>query len=83
MLRLRVARMLEQRCFLLFLAMLALLIATPFLGGTAHGRIIVNLCNVIVLVAAVAAVGRSTLSFVIDDRSIERLDATVGNCLLI
>jgi hypothetical protein len=57
--------MLQQRCFLLFLAMLALLVAMPFLSGTRHGRVIVNLFNLIVLVTAVAAVGRSMLSFVI------------------
>jgi len=57
--------MLQQRCFVLFVAMLALLVAVPFLSGTTQGRVIANLFNILVLVTAVAAVGRSTLSFVI------------------
>ena len=55
----------RQRCFLLFLALLALLIVTPFVGETSHGREIVGLVNAVVLVTAVAAVGRSSLSLVI------------------
>lgn len=61
----RLAKLLQQRCFLLFLAILALMVALPFLSGTLQGRLIANLCNLIVLVTAVAAVGRSMLSFVI------------------
>jgi hypothetical protein len=64
-LNLRLAQMLEQRCFFLFLALLALLIALPFLSETAHGRVILTLVNVTVLLTAVAAVGRSRFSFVI------------------
>ena len=41
------------------------LIALPFLAGTAHGPVILTVVNVIVLLTAVAAVGRSWLSFVI------------------
>lgn len=63
-LNLRLAQLLQQRCFLLFLAMLALMVALPFLSGTPQGRVIANLCNLIVLVAAVAAVGRSIPTFV-------------------
>ncbi|MGH7164100.1 MAG: ion channel [Nitrospiraceae bacterium] len=59
------AQMLEQRCFFLFLALLALLVAVPFLSETAHGRVILTLVNVTVLLTAVAAVGRSRFSFVI------------------
>src|SRR5256886_16870916 len=55
----RLAQMLEQRCFFLFLALLALLVAIPFLGETAHGHVIVGLVNISMLVTAVAAVGRS------------------------
>ncbi len=61
----RVAQILQQRCFLLFVAVLALLVALPFLSETIHGRVIGNLVNVLVLVTAVAAVGRSMLSFVV------------------
>ena len=62
---LRLAQLLQKRCFLLFLAILALMVALPFLSGTPQGRVIGNLCNLIVLVTAVAAVGRSVPSFVI------------------
>jgi hypothetical protein len=55
----------EQRCFFLFLALLALLIALPFLAETAHGRLILTIVNVTVMLSAVAAVGRSRLSLVI------------------
>src|SRR2546430_12571335 len=55
----RLAQLLEQRCFFLFLALLALLVAIPFLGETAHGRVIVGLVNISMLVTAVAAGGRS------------------------
>ena len=61
----RLAQVLQQRCFFLFLALLALLIAVPFLSETVHGRRIVGFFNVIVLVTAVAAVASSRLSFVI------------------
>lgn len=64
-LRPRWERILDQRCFFLFLALLALLIALPFLAETAHGRLILTLVNVTVMLSAVAAVGRSRLSFVI------------------
>jgi hypothetical protein len=59
------AKILDQRCFFLFLALLALLIALPFLAETAHGPVILFIVNVTILLTAVAAVGRSRLSFVI------------------
>ena len=61
----RLAQILQQRCFFLFLALLALLIAIPFLDGTVHGRGLIGMLNFIVLVTAVAAVGRYKLSLVI------------------
>ena len=61
----RLAQILEQRCFFLFLALLALLIAIPFLNETSHGRMILTLVNVTVMLSAVAAVGRTWFSFVI------------------
>ena len=64
-LRAQVDELLHQRCFFLFMALLALLISTPFLSETAGGRWIITLTNVVVLVSAVAAVGHSRLSFVI------------------
>lgn len=59
------AKILEQRCLLLFWALIALLVALPFLSETTHGHAILFVVNVTVLLTAVAAVGRSWLSFVI------------------
>lgn len=61
----RLARLLAQRCFLMFLSLLALLISMPFLVDTAHGRIAVGLLNLVILLTAVVAVGRSRLSIMI------------------
>jgi hypothetical protein len=61
----RLAQILEQRCFFLFLALLTLLVALPFLSEIPYGHIILTIVNVIVLLTAVAAVGRSRFSFVI------------------
>jgi len=61
----RMAALLEQRCFFLFTALLSLLVALPFLAETAHGRMILTLVNVAVMLTAVAAVGRSRFSLVI------------------
>jgi Ion channel len=61
----RLGQILHQRCFFLFLALLALLVAMPFLSETAYGRGLVGLLNLIILVTAVAAVERSGISFVI------------------
>ena len=61
----RLAKILEQRCFFLFLTLLALLIAVPFLSGTVHGRALIGIVNFIVLVAAVASVASSRFSLVI------------------
>jgi len=54
-----------QRCFYLFFALLLLLILVPLIVETTHGRITANVINMLILLAAVAAVGRSGLSFVI------------------
>src|SRR5262249_13735848 len=59
------AWMLDRRCLFLFLALLTLLIAVPFLSGTTNGPIILTLVNVFVLLTAVAAVGRNRFSIVI------------------
>ena len=64
-LRARMDEMLHQRCFILFLALLVMLVSMPFLSATTGGRWIIALANVVVLVTAVAAVGRTRLSFVI------------------
>jgi hypothetical protein len=56
---------LEQRCRLLFWALLALLLALPFLGETPHGQALLSVVNVAVLLTAVAAVGRTRVAFFI------------------
>ena len=59
------ARIFYQRCFWLFVVLVVLIGAVSFVPATDHGRLIVNFVNMLVLIAAVAAVGRTTLSFVI------------------
>ncbi len=58
-------KLLQQRCLLLFWALVALLVAVPFFGETPHGQALLSIVNVAVLLAAVAAVGRTRLSFII------------------
>jgi hypothetical protein len=54
-----------QRCFYLFVTLLAFISFAPFID-TEHGGVIVrNLINAFVILAAVAAVGRSLLSFMV------------------
>jgi hypothetical protein len=59
------ARIFGQRCFYLFLSILILIVGAPFLTETLHGRVLVQATQVLVLIAAVAAVGRTVLPFVI------------------
>jgi Ion channel len=54
-----------QRCFWLFVALVALIGAVSFVPASDHGRLALNGINMFVLIATVAAVGRTTLSFVI------------------
>ena len=61
----RLALLLAQRCFFMFLSLLALLVSMPFLMDTARGRVAVGLLNFVILLTAVVAVGRSRLSFAI------------------
>ena len=59
------ARVFYQRCFYLFASLVVLLAAGPFVTTSLEGRMILAAIHVFILVAAVAAVGRSTLPFVI------------------
>jgi hypothetical protein len=59
------ARVFFQRCFWLFSVLLALIGAVSFVPATDHGRLFVNAINMFLLIATVAAVGRTVLSFVI------------------
>ena len=63
--RAAIGRLFYQRCFYLFLVLLALIVGVPFIEPTRLGRIVVNLSGTLVVIAAVAAVGRTVLSFVI------------------
>lgn len=59
------AQVFFQRCFYLFVAVLALIMAILLLEFTPRARFALNVANLLVVVAAVAAVGRTQLSFVI------------------
>ena len=63
--RTALAQVFFQRCFYLFVAVLALVMAVLLLEPTPRGRVMLNVGNLLVVVAAVAAVGRAQLSFVI------------------
>jgi len=58
-------RVFGQRCFYLFAVLLTLIGVIPFIEPTPFGRTVVNIFNLLVIVATVAAVGRTTLSFII------------------
>ena len=59
------SRIFYQRCFWLFVVLVVLIAAVPFVPANDRGRLVVNLVNMFLLIATVAAVGRTTLSFVI------------------
>jgi hypothetical protein len=58
------ARIFYQRCFYLFMSLIALMVAAPFVA-TDQGRIFIGATHVLVLVASVAAVGRTPTPFAI------------------
>jgi len=60
-----VSRIFYQRCFWLFGVLVILIGAVTFVPASDHGRLVLNGINVFVLIATIAAVGRSMLSFVI------------------
>ena len=61
----RIGQVFSQRCFYLFALLLILVAGVPFAPATAIGRTAIAGINAFVVVATVAAVGRSVLSFVI------------------
>jgi len=61
--RIMLARIFSQRCSYLFFALLLLLVTLPFLIDSEQGRIIANLINLSILLAVVAAVGRTRFLF--------------------
>jgi hypothetical protein len=58
-------RIFFQRCFYLFVVLLAFDAVVPFIDLGPHGKFLISLLNSLVIVSAVAAVGRTVLSFVI------------------
>jgi len=63
--RAALSRVFYQRCFWLFAVLVVLIGAVSFVPTTDSGRLVVNAVNIFLLIATVAAVGRTTLSFVI------------------
>lgn len=63
--RVALAQVFYQRCFYLFVGVLTLLTAVLLLEPSPDGRLVVNAVNLLLDVSAVAAVGRTRLSFVI------------------
>lgn len=59
------SRLFYQRCFWLFVVLLLLILVVSFAPVNDSGRMIVNAVNMFLLIATVAAVGRTKLSFVI------------------
>src|SRR3954463_9312134 len=60
-----VSRLFYQRCFWLFSALLVVVGAVSFIPASDQGRLFLNGINIFLLLATVAAVGRTTLSFVV------------------
>jgi hypothetical protein len=58
-------RVFFQRCFYLFIVVLAMITVVPFMEPTPEGRVVIAVVNVFVVIAAVAAVGRNVSSFVV------------------
>jgi hypothetical protein len=58
-------RVFYQRCFYLFVLLLALIAAAPFVEPTPHGRLVTGAINAFLIISTVAAIGRTMLSFVI------------------
>lgn len=63
--RIAIARIFLGRCFWLFAAVLALVAFAPFVEPTRYGKLLLGGINAFIIIAAVATVGRSVLSFVI------------------
>jgi hypothetical protein len=59
------SRLFYQRCFWLFSVLVVLIGAVSFVPASDQGRLILNGVNMFLLVATVAAVGRTKMSFVI------------------
>jgi hypothetical protein len=60
-----IGRVFFQRCFYLFVALLVLVAGAPLIEMTPLGKLALNVVNLLIVIAAVAAVGRTVTSFVI------------------
>jgi hypothetical protein len=60
--RIQLTRVLSHRCAYLFYAQVVLFVLLPFLQGSEGGRIAANLVNLVIMITAVTAMGRSRLS---------------------
>jgi hypothetical protein len=60
-----VARIFTQRCFYLFVSLVALIVAGPFAQDWNNGTLAIQGAQVLVLIAAVAAMGRTSMPFII------------------
>src|SRR5688572_23593783 len=58
-------RLFFQRCFYLFVTLLALIALAPFIEPAPGGILVRNVINAFVILSAVAAVGRSLTSFLV------------------
>jgi hypothetical protein len=58
----RKTRILSHRCAYLFYAQVLFFILVPFLATSEGGRIVVNLVNLVIMIFAVTAMGRSRLA---------------------
>ncbi len=59
------SRIFYQRCFWLFVVLVVLIGAVSFVPASDAGRLVLNAVNMFLLIATVAAVGRTTVSFTI------------------
>jgi hypothetical protein len=59
------ARVFYQRCFYLFASIVALIAAAPYLIDSARGRVLLPIMQSLMLIAAIASLGRTALPFVI------------------
>ena len=59
------ARVFTHRCFYLFVSVLVLVLIAPLLQTTTASRVSFNIVHLLVLISAVAAVGKSKASFTI------------------
>ena len=57
-------RVFFQRCFYLFILLLGMIAAVPFVEPTPRGRLIIGAINAFLIISVVAAVGRTLVSFV-------------------